>query len=81
MQGPPNRIDAPSESNVPPFRTFVDDEGASWRVFEQAFSDYDRRTGVSLIFASEGAVRRVRDYPTNWMDLSDAELMALSWKS
>jgi hypothetical protein len=52
-----------------------------WRVFEQPFSDYDRRSGMSLIFASEGAVRRVRNYPTNWSALSDADLMVLSWKA
>ena len=62
-------------------RTFVDAEGVCWRVFEQAFADYDRRRGMSLIFASDGAVRRVRDYPANWSTISDAELIKLSWKA
>jgi hypothetical protein len=62
-------------------RTFVDTDGIHWRVFEQPFADYDRRRGMSLIFASEGAVRRVRDYPANWSAISDAELTALSWKA
>lgn len=62
-------------------RTFVDADGARWRVFEQPFADYDRRRGLSLIFASDSAVRRVRDYPTNWAQISDAELIALSWKA
>jgi hypothetical protein len=81
MAGPPNRTDAPADSNVPFMRTFVDHEGARWRVFEQSFSNYDRRSGMSLIFASEGAVRRVRNYPPNWLDLSDEELILLSWKA
>ena len=62
-------------------REFVDAEGARWRVFEQAFSDYDRRRGLSLIFASDAAVRRVRDYPSDWPSLSDDQLMSLSWKA
>lgn len=79
MAGPTNRTDASTDSNVPFARTFVDSDGARWRVFEQPFSDYDRRTGMSLIFASEGAVRRVRNYPVDWVDLSDDDLLALSW--
>ncbi len=62
-------------------RVFVDGEGVRWRVHEQAFSDYDRRRGVSLIFSSDNTVRRVRNYPANWMTLSDAELALLSWKA
>jgi hypothetical protein len=81
MAGPPNRSEASADSDVPSARTFVDSEGSRWRVYEQPFSDYDRRSGVSLIFSSEGAVRRVRNYPPNWSELSDRELMALSWKA
>lgn len=62
-------------------RVFVDEDGARWRVFEQAFSPYDRRSGTSLIFANDAAVRRVREFPSNWAELSDAELAALSWKA
>jgi hypothetical protein len=61
-------------------RVFVDSEGARWQVREMPFSDYDRRRGRSLIFWSDGAVRRVRDYPAEWYLLSDDELMELSWK-
>ena len=35
---------------------------------------------MSLIFASDAAVRRVRDYPPDWFDLPDNELLALSWR-
>ncbi len=60
-------------------RHFADAEGTRWHAYEQAFSEYDRRRGLSLIFASDAAVRRVRDYPESWRTLSDAELLALSW--
>jgi hypothetical protein len=61
-------------------REFMDDEGTRWRVKEMPFSLYDRRRGRSLIFWSDGAVRRVRDYPDDWHELSDEDLMRLSWK-
>ena len=60
-------------------RTYVDAEGQSWVVTEQRFSQYDRRSGSSLIFASDLAVRRVRNYPADWVTLSDLALAALSW--
>lgn len=61
-------------------RIFVDADGTRWRVHEMTFSSYDRRRGQSLIFWSEGAVRRVRSYPANWHELSDGDLALLSWK-
>jgi hypothetical protein len=81
MTGPSNRTHISTDSSIPFARTFLDKEGARWRVFEQSFSEYDRRSGMSLIFASDGAVRRVRNYPREWPDLSDEELIALSWKA
>jgi hypothetical protein len=62
-------------------RIFLDADGVRWHVYEQPFSEYDRRRGLSLIFSSEGAVRRVRDYPENWFALSDEDLAELSWKA
>jgi hypothetical protein len=62
-------------------RTFVDADGVRWHVHEQPFSAYDRRKGRSLIFSSDGAVRRVRDYPEDWISLSDRALAELSWKA
>ena len=52
-----------------------------WLVFELPPPHFDRRSAPSLIFESENAVRRVRDYPTDWQTLSDQELFSLSWKS
>jgi hypothetical protein len=77
MHGKENYIGFSSDTSVE--RSFLDAEGARWRVYEQAFADYDRRSGLSLIFASESAVRRVRDYPAEWTELTDSELLALSW--
>ena len=74
-------VQSPADSSTPPSRNVVDSDGAHWRVYEQAFGDYDRRSGRSLIFNSEFAVRRVRDFPDNWLELSDAELIELSWKA
>jgi hypothetical protein len=80
MQDKDDRVDSSADRETPS-RTFVDIEGNRWRVYEQAFGDYDRRSGMSLIFASEAAVRRVRDFPAEWMQFTDDELLALSWKS
>lgn len=79
MTGPSNRIDSSASSRAPRSRSFVDADDGHWTVFEQAFAEYDRRSGMSLIFSSDAAVRRVRDYPTDWYDLDDAQLAALSW--
>jgi hypothetical protein len=68
------------EAAEQPVRVFVDADGVRWSVKETPFSEYDRRRGVSLIFWSEGAVRRVRDYPADWQLLPDEDLALLSWK-
>lgn len=81
MHGPTNRVEPSTDSTTPPSRSFLDTEGAYWVVYEQAFAAYDRRSGMSLIFSNESAVRRVRDYPADWFDLSDDDLAALSWNS
>ena len=81
MPGPTNRVELSTENETPPSRTFLDADGVYWLVYEQAFADYDRRSGQSLIFSSDAAVRRVRDYPSTWFALSEEDLVALSWKS
>ena len=60
------------------WRAYTDADGTSWEVHEAKNPDYDRRGGTSLIFESLGAVRRVRNFPAHWMELSDAELVTLS---
>lgn len=82
MSSPPNGSRVTPATGMPDrVRDFIDPEGTRWRVYEQAFGEYDRRRGMSLIFASDAAVRRVRDYPADWHECSDEALLALSWKS
>lgn len=76
----PNESVTPAEKSEERVRVFVDQEGTRWQVHEMPFSNYDRRRGLSLIFWSEGAVRRVRSYPDDWHELSDRDLALLSWK-
>ena len=72
--------DVQSTGDEARIRCFTDDLGQTWLVSERPFSEYDRRRGASLIFSSELAVRRVRDYPSDWFTLSDRDLAALSWR-
>jgi len=58
-------------------RRFFDRHGQEWRAHEQVSSAYDRRASYSLIFESDGIARRVRCYPSDWCERSDAELAAL----
>jgi hypothetical protein len=74
------RADVQSPGDEARVRSFTDDLGQTWLVSERPYSEYDRRSGSSLIFASELAVRRVRDYPSDWFALSDRDLAALSWR-
>ena len=54
-------------------------DAVRWLVYELPPMPLDRRSTPSLVFESECAMRRVRDFPVNWRMLSDAELFALSW--
>jgi hypothetical protein len=74
------RAEVLRSTEPPRTRFYTDDLGQPWSVTEQPFSEYDRRRGSSLIFSSELAVRRVRDYPSDWHTLSDSALAALSWR-
>src|SRR3954471_11015422 len=61
-------------------RTFTDEDGVFWDVREFKNSDYDRRSGSSLIFESADGFRRVRDFPADWHKLSEQALAELSRK-
>ncbi len=50
-------------------------EGVTWLVYELGLP-YDRRR-TSLVFESDGLVRRVRNYPAEWRELTDTELLRL----
>ena len=54
-------------------------DGALWLVYELPAQAYDRRQEPSLIFETDAAVRRVRNYPADWRELTDEDLLALSW--
>ena len=55
--------------------------GEFWLVYELPPLQFDRRSAPSLIFENEGIVRRVRTFPPNWRELTDADLLALSWSA
>lgn len=50
-----------------------------WLVYELPPLPYDRRDTPSLIFENVNVIRRVRNFPSEWRDLSEDELFALSW--
>ena len=81
MSDSANRDEATTESESSPVRSFTDADGARWQVYERSLPGYDRRSGVSLIFASDSVVRRVRQFPPHWRNLSDDELALLSWSA
>jgi hypothetical protein len=70
----PDRAAQPGERR----RTFTDEEGVFWEVREIRNPDYDRRAGKSLVFESPHGFRRVRNYPEDWRDRTEAELSAMS---
>lgn len=65
-----------ARSALGPTRTLTDASGAFWHVCEVAYA-LDRRSGRSLVFESDVAVRRVRNYPERWSELPDHELVLL----
>jgi hypothetical protein len=60
-------------------RAVRDEQGFTWFVQEIRDWGYDRRASLSLVFTSDDVMRRVRDYPPNWIELSDDELIAVSF--
>ena len=60
-------------------RVLVDrSANVQWVVVEIGDAPYDRRGGRSLVFSTDGVMRRVRNYPSNWVELPDDELLELS---
>ena len=59
-------------------RHLVDTEGREWRIYERAPGDPSPGAGrPSLVFDTDGIVRRLWRYPTSWSALSDEELLRL----
>ena len=76
----------PSDSDPPDPKTHegspirvINTVDTEWRVYEQV-PGYDRRRRPDLVFESDGVIRRVRNYPPNWVELSDEELLTVSWE-
>jgi hypothetical protein len=74
------RLDVRRSVDRLPAREFIDSRQVRWCVYEspRPCADGTTRPG-SLIFESDGVIRRVRDFPVDWRTLTDAELEALSW--
>lgn len=58
-------------------RVIYDSNGVSWVVREVEQIQGSWRS-LSLVFSSEGIMRRVRNYPPDWYDWTDAALIALA---
>jgi hypothetical protein len=71
-----NPFSAPQSSPDNVRRIYAD--GVEWEIYEQ---DTTRTPGAthssSLIFSSQDLVRRLWQYPENWVELSDGELLTL----
>ena len=52
-------------------------ENDVWCVYELQPTRYSPNRAGCLVFESTKVVRRVRDYPPNWRDLCDADLILL----
>src|SRR5207253_330002 len=55
-------------------------DGILWLAYELPASQFDRRATASLVFETDAVMRRIRNYPANWRELHDKDLVALSWK-
>ena len=53
-------------------------DGLRWVVREVPAPAFDRRGGTHLFFDGESIMRRVRQFPDNWFEMTDAELYELS---
>jgi hypothetical protein len=67
---------APMARPIGQVRVLKDALHAQWLVYEVAY-EFDRRSGRSLIFDGDVVWRRVRDYPADWADQSDDELLVI----
>ena len=73
----PIPLDRRGSSRGPDRRFYAGSE--YWRVVEYREQSGDEVVR-SLVFESEHAVRRVRNFPDDWITLTDAALLELSWQ-
>ena len=64
-----------------PVRYVHGEGGTLWTVREVIATGYDRRESRSLVFMSDEIMRRVRNYPSDWAQWSEADLYALSLRT
>jgi len=75
----PNRRDRFLDDFIVPAKVrFLEADGYRWRVHEVSAPEFDRRGGTHLLFYAETVMRRVRDFPADWDELSDQELYGLT---
>lgn len=60
-------------------RTVVAQDHISWLVREMSATPSDHRRTPTLLFETGAVIRRVRNYPADWRELSDLALMQTSW--
>ena len=71
--------DAAIAGRLTPWHEFDDTAGVSWRVFELPAGSAGHMTwSASLIFESDTAVRRVRNFPPRWSTLPALDLERIS---
>jgi hypothetical protein len=59
-------------------RHLVDAHGREWHVYERTAGDLSPTAGrPSLVFDTDGIVRRLWRYPSTWAAMSDADLLGL----
>lgn len=59
-------------------RHLTDAQRREWHVYERTAGEHSPLAGrLSLIFESDGIVRRLWRYPSTWSSLADRELLAL----
>jgi hypothetical protein len=59
-------------------RHLVDPQGREWRIYERTAGELSPVAGrPSLVFDTDGIVRRLWLYPASWSALPDAELLRL----
>ena len=59
-------------------RHLVDAQGREWHVYERSAGELSPIAGrVSLVFDTDGIVRRLWRYPSSWAAMSDADLLGL----
>lgn len=68
----------PRWTRAPRVTRFTDSFGRRWEVRELLTRASASARAAGLAFETDGLIRRVRRYPTNWMELGPNELEALS---